>query len=141
MNEGLLIKELLKKYEHFFQTTNADVTESVKGKRFFYRIDDKSKEIFNVVEFETAAELEEIILHEIAFDLNTAIEVGIENINTKINVKNIQYPHHELGTVLNHLAYSLESIQKECERWSSQIHNLLSIICRNINDYSKKLDE
>ena len=135
------IEELLKKYEHFFQTTNADVTKSVKGKRFFYYIDDKSDEICNVVEFETATELEEIILHEIAFDLNTAIEVGIENINEKINAKNIPYSYCELSTVLNRLAYTLEAIQKECERWSSQIQNSLNVLCRNINDYSKKSDD
>ena len=141
MDEGLKIKELLKKYEHFFQTTNADVTKSIKGQRFFYRIDDRSKEIFSVVEFETAKELEEIILHEIAFNLNTAIEVGIENINERINVKNKQYSDHELGTVLGRLVYSLEAIQKECERWSSQIQNALNVLCANINGYSKNPDE
>ena len=141
MDEELRIEELLKKYEHFFQTTCADVTKSIKGKRFFYYIDDKSDEICNVVEFETAAELEKIILHELVFDINTAIEVGIENINEKINAKNIPYSYCELGTVLNHLAYSLEAIQKECERWSSQIQNSLNILCANFNDYLKKSDD
>ena len=85
MDEEAKIQELLKRYHQFFETTTADVAWSMKGKRFFYVVDSYSKELNSFSEYKSADELEKIILHEMADKLNTAIEVGIENLNIEIN--------------------------------------------------------
>lgn len=126
MKEEMKIQEVIKKYQDFIQSSCVDITKSIKGKRFFYLVDERSKELYCVVEFSTAEELEQIILHEMADDLNLAIEVGIENLNVELNEKNVSYDSCEFGNAIEHLANSLEILQKELNTWNTRIQTSLN---------------
>lgn len=108
MTEEMKIQEIIKKYQDFIHSSCVDITKSIKGKRFFYLVDEKSDELYCVVEFSTAEELEQIILREMADDLNLVIEVGVENLNIELNEKNVSYGSCEFGNAIEHLANSLE---------------------------------
>lgn len=125
MREEMKIQEIIEKYQDYIQSSCADITKSIKGKRFFYLTDEKSGELYSLVEFDTAEELERIILHEMADDLNLVIEVGIENLNRELNEKNVSYASCEFGNAIEHLASSLEIIQKEFNAWSIRVENSL----------------
>lgn len=125
MTEEQKIQEIILKYENFIQSSCADITKSIKGRRFFYLTDEKSGELYGVVEFKTAEELEQIILCEMADDINLVIEVGIEKLNMELNEKNVSYDSCEFGNAIEHLADSLNIIQKEFNIWNSKIKNSL----------------
>lgn len=126
MTEEKKIQEIILKYEDFIQSSCADITTSIKGKRFFYMTDEKSGELYSVLGFNTAEELEQIILHELADGMNLAIEVGLENLNKVINERQVSYGYCEYGNAINHLADSLEIVQKEFNAWSKKIQTSLN---------------
>lgn len=118
MKEEEKINQLLKKHRHFFETTTADVAQSIKGKHMFYLVDSRNGEYYSFKTFSTADELEKIILHEIADNMNTAIEVTIENLDKELNAHNVSYSCCEnYGESINHLANSLDIIRKEYSKW------------------------
>ena len=85
--------------------------------------------------FSTADELEKIILHEIADNMNTAIEVAIENLDKELNAHNVSYSCCEnYGESINHLANSLDIIRKEYSKWR---HTILSSL-DNLMEYTER---
>lgn len=95
MNEEQKIEKVLEQYKNYFDTTTADVTTSIKGKRFFYLTDVVSGDIYKLEEFSTAEELERIILQ----DLISRTHMAISNLNEEIQeeLKN----HSDLEFLLN----------------------------------------
>lgn len=80
MNEEQKIDMVLEQYKNYFDTTTADVTTSIKGKRFFYLTDIVSNEIYKINEFQTAEALERIILQ----DLISRTHMAIANLNEEM---------------------------------------------------------
>lgn len=113
MTEEQKIEKLLEQYKPFFETTSADIATSVKGQRFFYFTDSESGLFYCMTIFATAEELEQILLHEMANELNMAIGNSIEAINKKINYSNISYSSCEFGSAIKYLAQTLEIMCKE----------------------------
>lgn len=135
MSEESKIQNIIKQYEDFFKNSSADIASTIKGERFFYLTDEVSGEISNLVRFKTAKELEQIILHEITDDLNFSLEVGLENISTDINERDIAHEHCEFGYSLIRLADSLDTIQKEFNKWDSKIQSSLKGLNTFISNY------
>lgn len=74
MTEKQKIRKLVKEYKALLKATDMDVAESVKGQWFFSRYD-KENDCYEVlVRFQTARELAEIILGELATDIFLTIE-------------------------------------------------------------------
>ena len=122
MNEEERINKTVEQYKRYFQTTTADVAHSVKGEHMFYIADRLYGEIYSFKTFSTAEELEKIILHEIADNLNAAIEVGIENLAAEIKEYNVFcFSCENYEDAVNRLADSLEAIDKEYNRWRNTI--------------------
>ena len=74
MNEKQKIQSILENYKGLFEVTDMDVAESVKGCWYFSRYN-KEYDYYDVfTRFETAEELAEIILGELAMDILTSID-------------------------------------------------------------------
>lgn len=127
MTEENKIETLLRQYNPFFEATTADITVSIKGRRFFFFTDSESGLLYSIAEFTTAEELEQILLHEMANELNMAIENSIEEINEHINYKNISFTTCAFGTAIKHLADTVEVIHKEFSRYSTFQSSLLGL--------------
>ena len=88
MKEKEKIKKLLKEYKPLLKVTNMDVAESIKGQWFFGRYD-KENDFYEVlVRFETAKELAEIIVGELATDMLVTIDSVQEESPKPYNLAN-----------------------------------------------------
>ena len=101
MNENEKIKKLVEEYKGLFEVTDMDVAESMKGQWFFSRYD-KENDYYDVfVRFETAKELAEIILGELAMDIFVTIDCEPEdvpkfhNFADDVEMKACYQPHIE----------------------------------------------
>ena len=135
MNDNTKINELLEKYEDLFKKTTADIATSLKGKNFFYFVDPRSEELYGVIEFETAEQLEKIILSEYANYFNTIIDVSLQNIEEKIRRIDLSYADCEFGNSINHLAASLDIIHKEFHECFPEIQSLFDAFHKYISNY------
>lgn len=68
------IEEFVKKYEEFFLKNDMDVSHSLKGKWYFSMYNNEFDYYDCFIEFETLEQLVDIIIGEITFHLNCAIE-------------------------------------------------------------------
>lgn len=80
MSENQKIKKLLEEYKALFEVTDMDVAESMKGQWFFSRYNKEHDYFDALVRFETAKELAEIILGELATDIFITIDCEPEGI-------------------------------------------------------------
>ena len=101
MTEKEKIKKLLVKYESLLAVTDMDVAESQKGQWFFSRYN-KENDYYDVfVRFETAKELAEILLGELAMDIFATIdcapedELDLGSFANDIEMKAYYQPHIE----------------------------------------------
>ena len=101
MNEKEKIKKILEEYQSLFEVTDMDVAESMKGQWLFSRYN-KEHDYYDVlVRFETAKELAEIILGELATDIFITIDCEPEpipkfdNFADDVEMKACYRPHIE----------------------------------------------
>lgn len=101
MGEREKIKKLLKEYKALLDVTDMDVAESQKGQWFFSRYNKENDYFDALVRFETAKELAEIILGELAMDIFVTIDAEPEetpefhNFANDIDMKACYQPHIE----------------------------------------------
>ena len=74
MDESKKIKKLLEEYKALIEVTDMDVAESMKGQWFFSRYNKENDYYDALIRFETAKELAEIILGELAIDIFITID-------------------------------------------------------------------
>ena len=74
MTEKQKIKKILKEFRAIFKVTDMDVAESMKGEWFFSRYNKENHYYDVIARFETAEELAEIMLGELASDILTTID-------------------------------------------------------------------
>lgn len=85
MTEDEKIKSIIKKYGKFFENTFSDVAQSQKGKWIFFEYDKEYNHYDSFYQFETAKELEQIIVAVLAENLNITMELNAENIQRKLD--------------------------------------------------------
>lgn len=101
MTEREKIKKLMEKHKAIFDVTDMDVAESQKGRWIFTRYNDKFGYYDSLIHFETARELAEIMLGELAMDIFTSIDSEPEdqpefhNFADSIEMKASYQPHIE----------------------------------------------
>ena len=78
MNEKQKIEKILEDYKALFEVTDFDVAESLKGQWYFSRYNKEFNYYDTFVRFETAKELAEILLGELAMDIFAAIDCKSE---------------------------------------------------------------
>lgn len=74
MKEREKINKILEDYKALFEVTDFDVAESLKGQWYFSRYNKELNYYDTFVRFETAKELAEIMLGELAIDIFTTID-------------------------------------------------------------------
>lgn len=74
MTEKQKIKMLLKEHKALFKATDLDVAESTKGHWIFFRYNDENGYYDTLSPFETAEELAEMLLGELAMDIFSTID-------------------------------------------------------------------
>lgn len=99
MSENEKIKKLLEEYKALFEVTDMDVAESVKGKWYFSRFNEEEDYYDSFIRFETAKELAEIILGELAMDIFATIDsepetrTSFDNFADDVEMKACYQPH------------------------------------------------
>lgn len=95
------IMKLITEYKALFEVTDMDVAESQKGQWFFCRYDKENDYYDAFIRFETAKELAEIILGELAMDIFVTIDCEPEdvpqfyNFADDVEMKACYQPHIE----------------------------------------------
>lgn len=101
MTENEKIKKILEEYKALFEITDMDVAESIKGQWYFSRYNKEDEYYDCFVRFETAKELAEIMLGELAMDIFTTIDCEPEekpvigNFADDVEMKASYQPHIE----------------------------------------------
>lgn len=99
MCETQKIKKILEQHKSLFEATNMDVAESVKGQWYFTRFNEEEGYYDCFVRFETAKELAEIILGELALDIFVTIDCepeglpDLDNFADDVEMKACYQPH------------------------------------------------
>ncbi len=74
MTETQKIEKLLEKYGPYFRLNDMDVCRSLKGKWYFFRYDEKYDNYEIFTRFETASELIQLVIGELAMDATFLVE-------------------------------------------------------------------
>jgi len=99
MNEYDKIKKLLEEHRELFEVTDMDVAQSLKGQWYFSRFNKEDGYYDCFVRFETAKELAEIMLGELAMDIFATIDCEPEekpvigNFADDVDMKACYQPH------------------------------------------------
>lgn len=137
MTEEQKIEQLLEEYKDFFETTTADIATSAKGRRFFFFKDRMCGDLFALAEFTTAKELEQIVLHEMAEQLNMKLDNVMEDISNGIKYLDVSYSRCDFSKSVSQLASSLDAIQKGLCKNFPEIASSLQGIFTYINKHKK----
>ena len=95
------IKKLIQEYKAIFEVSDMDVSESMKGHWLFSRYNEENGYYDALVHFDTAQDLAEIILGELAADMLVTIDCAPEeppkfpNFADDIEMKEFYQPHIE----------------------------------------------
>lgn len=94
MPEDKKIGEVISKYQSFFDNSDADVSKSIKGVWHFYRYNEQYRNYDCFIRFNTANDLEHIIMSEVADDMNTGLEIVADTITNSYGYENIEDVTH-----------------------------------------------
>lgn len=140
MDEKEKILRVMKKYGGYFRTEHRDVAFSTKGEYFFYAYSERYKNYEAFVRFNTAEELEKIIIGEIAEDIECVMAVATEDCYMRMQeVENevIYDGDYNFGYHIAKVAGFLEVFLKDHEHFREQIGNIersLKNICDNYGE-------
>ena len=84
LTEDEKIRNVIEKYENFFQNTISDVARTKKGVWIFFEYDADHDCYNSFFRFKTAEELKQIIAGVVAWEMNMLIEVAAENIQNEL---------------------------------------------------------
>ena len=98
MDENQKIKQLLEKHKALFELTDMDIAQSLKGEWFYSRYNKEMDYYDALVHFNTAKELAEIMLGEMAVDFFATIDEEVDtpydtNLADDINLKQTYEPY------------------------------------------------
>ena len=136
-NEKDKIMEVAEKYADYFNEQNADIAIGRKGPHFFYTYDEKHKcfDVFN--SFETAEELEMLIVGTLAEDLECINSVMTEELSDKFNAIDVNehFNDYEPKFHMHILEKQLEVISEQFEHWSG----MMTAAYKSLRDISRNL--
>ena len=146
MNEGKLrekdkILRMVEKYRDYFREWNADVAFGVNGRNIFYVLAGE-KEMETFVFFQTAEQLEKIILGTLAENLDVILGAGIDEVNVGFTTENADGKNYKsIEYYLPILTQKLDVLCKAGKNWSYMLRetfNFLKNVCTDIADREKK---
>ena len=135
------ILQVMEKYQDYFKEWNADVAFGINKSNIFYVLAPRN-EFETFLFFQTADQLEKIILGTIAENLEIIMEVGIEEISMGFLADKMD---GEYGKSIEHylpeLVQKLDVICKAAENWHNMMavtFNSLKNICADIAEKEDK---
>ena len=146
MNEDKLrekdkILQVMEKYQDYFKEWNADVAFGVNKRNIFYVLA-SNREFETFLFFQTANQLEKIILGTIADNVEIIMEAGIEEISMGFSADEME---GEYGRSIEHylpgLVHKLDIISKAGENWHKMMtvtFNSLKNVCAEIAEKEQK---
>lgn len=135
------ILQVMEKYSDYFREWNADVALGVnKGNVFYVLASEREFETF--LFFQTADQLEKIILGTIAENVEIILEAGMEEISMGFSANEME---GEYGKSIEHylpeLVHKLDVIRKAGEHWQNMMtvtFNFLKNVCTDIAEKGHK---
>lgn len=146
MNEDKVVEkekilQVMEKYRDYFKEWNADVAFGVNKRNIFYVLA-SNREFETFLFFQTADQLEKIILGTIADNVEIIMEAGIEEISMGFSVDELE---GEYGKSIEHylpgLVHKLDVISKAGENWYNMMtvtFNSLKNVCAGIAEKEHK---
>ncbi|MCM1375204.1 MAG: hypothetical protein NC305_04975 [Lachnospiraceae bacterium] len=135
------ILQVMEKYQDYFKEWNADVAFGVNKRNIFYVLAPRN-EFETFLFFQTADQLEKIILGTIAENVEIIMEAGMEEIATGFSADKMD---GEYGKSIEHylpgLVHKLDVISKAGENWQNMMtvtFNSLKNVCTEIAEKEHK---
>ncbi|MCD8290840.1 MAG: hypothetical protein LUC91_04985 [Prevotella sp.] len=123
MNREKEILAVMEKYKTFFDECHADVAIGVRGPNFFYVVDDQYGELDEFAAFETAQELEAIILDYTAGEMIAYEYARTENLQKVLDYDHVAqfYGNTLPDGSLETLMMTLSAKADENAKWAERI--------------------
>ncbi len=135
------ILQVMEKYQDYFKEWNADVAFGTNKSNIFYVLA-SNREFETFLFFQTANQLEKIILGTIADNVEIIMEAGIEEISMGFSADEME---GEYGRSIEHylpgLVHKLDIISKAGENWHKMMtvtFNSLKNVCAEIAEKEQK---
>ena len=135
------ILQVMEKYRDYFNEWDADVAFGVNGRNIFYVLA-SGEEFETFLFFQTADQLEKIILGMIAENVEIIMEAGMEEISVGFSADKMD---GEYGKSIEHylpgLVHKLDVICKTGEEWQNMMRvtfNSLKNVCAEITEKEQK---
>lgn len=135
------ILQVMEKYSNYFNEWNADVAFGVNGKNIFYVL--ASREEFETfLFFQTADQLEKIILGTLADNLEVILSGGIDEVYMGFSAEDVdEKSGKSIENNLPVLVQKLDVLCKAEKNWSNMLQmtfNSLKDVCADVADREKK---
>lgn len=135
------ILQIVKKYKDYFNEWDADVALGVNGKHIFYVLASR-KEFETFLFFQTANQLEKIILGTLAENLDIILDAGIDEIFMGFTADDVdEKSEKSIENYLPLLVKRLDVLCKAEKNWSNMLQktfNSLKNVCSEIVDREAK---
>ncbi len=135
------ILQVMEKYRDYFKEWNADVAFGTNKRNIFYVLA-SNREFETFLFFQTADQLEKIILGTIAENVEIIMEAGMEEISVGFSADKMD---GEYGKSIEHylpgLVHKLDVICKTGENWQNMMtvtFNSLKNVCAEIAEKEQK---
>lgn len=132
MSEYEKIQEVMKKHEEYFRNGKADIAISSKGRYFFFEFDTKYQNFETFIEFQTAEELEKIILSTVADDLDLLLAIIGDNVAGRfrdLDVESAKDWYNE-GESITKAIKRLVAFTDDLEEYGSWLKNTSNALLR-----------
>jgi len=149
MADGAEIKRIMvvaDKYSGYFNEWHSDIAIGRKGPNFFYVYNDKYQNFEVFTAFETAADLEKLIIGTMAENMETINAVVAENLHMRFDGIDADGrvgsydPESHIYTLLR----QMEAMTGELERWSELMagtYRSFANVCKGVDFGSKGPDK
>lgn len=128
------ILQVVEKYKDYFNEWDADVAFGVNGKNIFYVLSGKEFETF--LFFQTADQLEKIILGTLAENIDIILDAGIDEIFMGFSAEDAdEKSEKSIENYLPVLVRRMEVLCKARENWSNMLQktfNSLKNVCADL---------
>lgn len=135
------ILQVMEKYRDYFNEWDADVAFGVNGKNIFYVLASR-REFETFLFFQTADQLEKIILGTIAENLDVILGAGIDEVNVGFSAEDVdEKSDKSIEHYLPVLAQKLDVLCRAEENWSHMLHvtfNSIKNVCADLADREKE---
>lgn len=128
MDENDKIKQVVQKYDSYFMNFSGDVAHTTSGSWLFFEYDKVSEDYDGFIRFNTAEELEKIVIDKLANGVICIFETVAENMHQSFRKLDDEiYNGHDMNGVTK-LTRELELMWKEYHKKGEKLELLLKLL-------------